>query len=458
MSNIFDNSIWPNAGGTLGQNKVQIPDGVTLQWPEGDALVGNFVFNEGNLVGFVDTKALIANDSKTTTFPYDYVNIQVDKSLEGVMTFNGCAKPEYLIITYTESGNSGDSEVVYIRFEDMSEETKTLLRSATTIRDNVLYDENDNVIGEFNTDTLLTCHNVVFGEDGMPVMDESTGMPKTIDGKPMDALFLGADIFTQELKDIKLVTFDSDLSSLTNGQMMFTYCLKLTSFSSDLSSLTNGAGMFQNAGLTSWNIDLPNLTNGESMFSYCYGLRSWNIDLSNLTNGAWMFGNSGALNSFHSNLSSLTNGEHMFYGCCLDTASVRNIADTINTFNGIIHIGIDNWTPNEQEEEAFNIMVSRGWTVYVNNRYEYTPTSPAAITTLDENCEETVTPIPYWAKPVQTDEKHAKYVDSEGNFYNILGGNYIYGDNLETYGMFVSEEDAAANMRLTKVEKTPKGH
>ena len=30
MSNIFDNSIWPNAGGTLGQNKVQIPDGVTV--------------------------------------------------------------------------------------------------------------------------------------------------------------------------------------------------------------------------------------------------------------------------------------------------------------------------------------------------------------------------------------------------------------------------------------------
>ena len=80
MSSNIQNSIWPNAGGTLGQNKVQIPDGVTTPWPTGDALVHNFVYQNGKLVGFVDTKALIANDSKTTTFPYDYVNIQMDKS------------------------------------------------------------------------------------------------------------------------------------------------------------------------------------------------------------------------------------------------------------------------------------------------------------------------------------------------------------------------------------------
>lgn len=88
MSNIFDNSIWPNEGGTLGQNKVQIPDGVTTNWPAGDALVGNFVFNKGNLVGFVDTKALIVNDTKTTTFPYDYVNISIPSIAEGEMSYN----------------------------------------------------------------------------------------------------------------------------------------------------------------------------------------------------------------------------------------------------------------------------------------------------------------------------------------------------------------------------------
>jgi hypothetical protein len=88
MSSNLQNSIWPNAGGTLGEIKVQIPDGVTTTWPTGDALVGNFVFNKGKLVGFVDTKALIANDSKTTTFPYDYVNISLPSIAEGEMTYN----------------------------------------------------------------------------------------------------------------------------------------------------------------------------------------------------------------------------------------------------------------------------------------------------------------------------------------------------------------------------------
>jgi hypothetical protein len=110
----------------------------------------------------------------------------------------------------------------------------------------------------------------------------------------------------------------------------------------------------------------------------------------------------------------------MFEGCKLDTASVKNIADTIKTHTGMIHIGIGNSEPNDEEITAFNKISSKGWTVYVNGS-KYTPTSPAAITTLDENGEETVTPIPFWAKPVPSDEEHAHYVDSEGNFYNILG-------------------------------------
>ena len=89
MSTNLQNSIWPNAGGTLGQIKVQIPTGTANDpWPTGDALVHNFVFNKGKLVGFVDTKALIANSSKTTTFPYEYVNISLPSIAEGEMTYN----------------------------------------------------------------------------------------------------------------------------------------------------------------------------------------------------------------------------------------------------------------------------------------------------------------------------------------------------------------------------------
>ena len=142
----------------------------------------------------------------------------------------------------------------------------------------------------------------------------------------------------------------------------------------------------------------------------------------------------------------------MFFTCKLDAPSVQNIADTINTYSGTIHVGIGNTTPNEQEETAFNTTVSKGWTVYVNGS-QYTPTSPAAITTLDETGQEITTPIPFWAKPINSDEQHARYTDSEGNFYNILGAQFIYGDDLSIYGMFTCEEDAAAQMRLTKIVK-----
>ena len=94
MSNI-DYKLWPNAGGTLGENKVKIPTGTKNDpWPAGDALVGNFVYNkDGKLTGFVDTKALslqrnyikeqladeenllIKTDAVDITLPYDYVDL-----------------------------------------------------------------------------------------------------------------------------------------------------------------------------------------------------------------------------------------------------------------------------------------------------------------------------------------------------------------------------------------------
>ena len=104
-------------------------------------------------------------------------------------------------------------------------------------------------------------------------------------------------------------------------------------------------------------------------------------------------------------------------------------------------------------------MVSKGWVVYANG-YVFgdlccgsscCATCCASLTTLDETDGEFVAPKPYWAKPVPSDEQHAQYTDSEGNFYNILGAQFIYGDSLETYGMFTSLEDAQAQMRLKKI-------
>jgi hypothetical protein len=202
-----------------------------------------------------------------------------------------------------------------------------------------------------------------------------------------------------------------------------------------------------------WGEGLGDLDNGNGMFAGCSNLKTFKSDLSSLTVGSGMFYSCTNLTSFSAKLPKLSYAQSMFVGCKLDTASIQLIADTINTVSSTaIQIGIGNSTPNEEEKAAFNKMVSKGWIVYVitngGGSLQWTPTS---LTPIDG--EEQQTPTPFWAKPVPSDEEYAQYVDSEGNFYNILGGNYIYGDDISTYGMFTCEDDAAAQMRLTKIEK-----
>ena len=376
-------TLWPNTDGNLGNKKVQIPDGINTFWPEGDALVGNFVYKDGKLVGFVDIKALTVNDSKSTTFPYDYVNIQLDKSLVKAMSFNKGERTKYFTIA--------SFYFVIIDFNTADRETINIVRTAKRVVDNELYDAEGSLIGIWDSSSLEV--GGIFNEGAMK----------------LDGLFCNMTI-VGTVRGFTLSEFDSDLSSLRDGSAMFAACNNLTSFSSDLSNLMNGTGMFAS----------------------CVNL-----------------------NSFSSDLSSLTDGISMFYDCKLDTASVQNIADTINPNppeNAVLDISIGNSSPNEQETEAFNTIAAKGWIVSVNGS-EYTPTSPAAIITLDENGEEISRPIPFYAKPIEVEKSRAKYISEDGKFYRIRGGQFIYGDDLSTYGMFTCEEDAAANMRLTKIEK-----
>jgi hypothetical protein len=227
MSSNLQNSIWPNEGGTLGQIKVQIPDGVTTPWPTGDALVNNFVYHKGKLVGFVDTKALIANSSKSTTFPYEYVNISLPSIADGEMTYNHdqCA---YFIL-------------------------------------------NGKVLkGDISTDEELEI-----------ITKKYAGCKTVEDVKAVDPYYLTADIVDG--------VWTESLADLEDGSSMFSYT-DLASISSDLSSLTNGSEMFRGcSNLTTFDTDLCALTNGSQMFENCYKLTSFASDLSSLTNGYNMF-------------------------------------------------------------------------------------------------------------------------------------------------------------------------
>lgn len=101
----IDYRLWPNADGVLGEIKTPIPDGVNVKWPEGDMLVGNFVYNKNKLVGLIDTKALVINESATTTIPYEYVKLNLKNIKEDEITVNSGPRTKYLNITYKPSEN-----------------------------------------------------------------------------------------------------------------------------------------------------------------------------------------------------------------------------------------------------------------------------------------------------------------------------------------------------------------
>ena len=480
------NSIWPNGMKVdsdghavfypLGTNKVEVPTSST-QWPKGNRFVSPFVYQDDKLVGFVDTKALTVSKNTAIYLPYTHIEAEFSAINKGQLQIHA-PKAITKKASWKNSGVEGipEAQYKYKGYDDC-------------MYDFLYYDYLADISNGSWSEPLFDlkkggnmfyeCTALLAFESDMPSLQSGYYMfaacaSLTSFASNMGSLENGYNMFAGcvnltsfDCDDLSSLTngnwmfnycenlseFDTDLPNLTNAEYMFAWCDNLTSFSSDLSSLTDGGKMFICcSNLISFSSDLSSLTNCDGMFYECRNLTTFSSDLSSLTKGTSMFNSCANLTSFKSDLSSLTSGGYMFAGCKLDTASVKHIADTINTYNGIIHIGIGNTTPNEQEEAAFNKIASKGWSVYVNGYSNSNIWNPTALT--PENGEETGTPIPFWAipfwaKPVQSDEEHAKYVDSEGNFYNILGGNYIYGDDLSTYGMFTCEEDAAANMRLT---------
>lgn len=107
-SNLTNSDWWPNgfikdsSDGKikfypLGTKKIPIPDGVNTLWPDGDALIDNFVYKDGKLVNFIDTAALIINSSGATTMPYDVIDTEFRSIFEGTLSITG---PSQMNIKY----------------------------------------------------------------------------------------------------------------------------------------------------------------------------------------------------------------------------------------------------------------------------------------------------------------------------------------------------------------------
>ena len=275
----------------------------------------------------------------------------------------------------------------------------------------------------------------------------------------------------------KIKSFTNDMPALVNGDYMFDYCNNLSEFTSDLSSLERSVHMFSLCiGLNNFDVNLQSVKHANYMFYNCSNLTTFTSDLSSLVSGISMFESCSALTSFTSDLSSLLFGSFMLHRCALDDKSLMYIAHSINDVSnlteeqicevcgssygfkeigiGIGHEYVSDFSKLPQETRDYlNMIHDKGWQIQISfpmsaNGGNYQPTS---LIPIDD--EETTTPIPYYAKPVQCDEKNAKYVNSNGEYFNIIGGNLILVDDPETYGLFVSEEDAAANMGLILYER-----
>ena len=163
----------------------------------------------------------------------------------------------------------------------------------------------------------------------------------------------------------------------------------------------------------------------------------------------------------------------MFTNCKLDEDSIMVIADTINDIREIK--ANDSWNPvidqgmlrlggylnidydssicdAKKVDEYCTEIMNKGWTVFLNGTLQTTDEGIEGIATTDENGTTTVTPVPYYYKSKEVPKEYAEWTDGE-KYYIILGAQKVFGDDLSTYGMFTSLEDAAANMRLTKIEK-----
>ena len=144
----IDYTLWPNTNGALGQNKVAIPDGVTVQWPEGDALIGNFVYKDGLLSGFVDTAALVLNDSAATTINYDYIDIELPNIGEGDIAITRGPRSKYFNVKY------GTTLIIEKEPTMLTDKEISLLKSSRKVVDNTCYDASLKNIGTVNTELI----------------------------------------------------------------------------------------------------------------------------------------------------------------------------------------------------------------------------------------------------------------------------------------------------------------
>ena len=291
---------------------------------------------------------------------------------------------------------------------------------------------------------------------------------------------------------------NASLGYLRTAKEMFAGCSRLSTFDCNLENLVNGAYMFSGSNLTGFYTEsLGSLKTGAYMF-YDYNNRraSARLKASEILNIANVINNIYGLNKQDDSqwtyefprfsypatdvYGTMSNGDLLkdyqattynnpyYYNATGSNITYYNCIGAINpAHRGVIHLGSEEQYPQLSSTilNACQILVNKGWTVYVDSykatacmsccsggvvlNPDYGILATSEIDLLDDN-DEPIIPTVYYYKPVPVPESCASHVDQEGNFFTIMGGQLVFGDDLENYGQFTSFEEAEANMGLTR--------
>lgn len=224
MSKTLQNSIWPNTDGKLGTIKTEIPDGTTNPWPDGDALIGKFVYKNDRLVGFVDTKALTLNSSKKTTINYDYTEISLPCISEGDLTITRGSRSKYFKIKWGTTVET-EPDIPQVELQPDAIWKPTSITSSN--------------VSKLNNVSEVQSYYMV--KNGLNYGVDLSGVT-AIDAKVIPS---SVKIWNHNLPALTEITNDA-MQSTNNHQIDPRLFTDLQSFDGDLSSLEKAPALFRN--------------------------------------------------------------------------------------------------------------------------------------------------------------------------------------------------------------------
>ena len=448
------NSIWPNGFKIddqgyvvyqpLGTNRVSIPDGINETWPIGDALVGNFVYNDEKLVGFVDTHALEINESKSTYFPYDTVQIELPSIIKDSITItagDNCKKLEVKCLdvdseikfllgdeTFNTEYIKDENKLVIhtdrIK-EEKVEELNTLLEKILPKNLTVERYNHHLEVSWRDLNRYADCKNY----DEMNAVAQTYGFSSfkddlTSDGwwiYPMSSIYgtsLNIQYFfghydpalaSKVIRGARIILPENTKYEASASFMA--HCTNLEEVYLYAPTMLNNSSAFAN--------DCPKLTKAEVYVPIIRNLNSWCAGCKSLSHFRF--------------LTPLKNqllySQNAWKDCVLDVESVQNIAENLPTMTTLTTttIGIDAAFQNDEAiSEALSLLDSKNWNIELQTNQS--PTSTASST-----------------YSLRGKTIYAKVVEIDGEM-ELCWGHYV--THPEGYQEFSSLEDAYAHFGL----------